>query len=93
MFELTARTVSGVVTACAKCAMHTQKSEFRPHFVLLKHFFFNTLALIDFLFLQTQKFYPNDATENCPVRPFPECSRKFQNTFEGSRRFFKILKH
>jgi hypothetical protein len=47
--------------------MHTQKSEFRPNFVLFKTIFFtlalkNTLALIDFLFLQTQKFYPNDAT-------------------------------
>jgi hypothetical protein len=31
---------SGVVTACAKCAMHTQKSEFRPHFVLLETIFF-----------------------------------------------------
>jgi hypothetical protein len=29
---------SGVVTA--KCTMHTQKSEFRPHFVLFKTFFF-----------------------------------------------------
>ncbi len=56
---------SGVVTACAKCAMHTQKMEFRPHFVLFKQFFSkNTLALIDFLYLHPQKFYPNDATDH-----------------------------